>query len=132
MARAETVAEQLGVRLRVAPTPGTLWGVYDHRRALITLRPGLARRHVAWTAWHELGHAWYGHEYHPIAGCNGKQETAASRWAVLHMLDPEVFASEWLPGMTSAALANALEVMPVAVKELKAMWEERYQHRQPL
>ncbi|RII40925.1 ImmA/IrrE family metallo-endopeptidase [Galactobacter valiniphilus] len=132
LARAEAAAEQMGVRVRVAPTPGTLWGVYDHEHALITLRPGLGRRQLNWTIWHELGHAWYGHEIHWHEGCNRKQELAATRWAVMHMFDPDVFESELLPGMTNDALAHALEVMPVAVKELKAVWEERYQYRQPV
>ncbi|GAA3708294.1 hypothetical protein GCM10022377_22650 [Zhihengliuella alba] len=70
------LAKQLGIRVRRGPLPQGWWGLCDHPRRTIVLRPGLAPIQYTCTLMHELGHAYYGHE-----GVSGKQKLLPDRWA---------------------------------------------------
>jgi hypothetical protein len=118
LVRAERYAAASGVIVRRAQTPGGEWGVYEHRRRLITLHPDLRGPQLDWTFWHELGHAEYGH----VGGdCRrkSKQERQADRWAALHMFDPFAFIQHVQPGMTDQEVACELGALPVAVTRLR-------------
>lgn len=97
----------MGVRIRTAPTPHGWWGVYDHRRRLITLRPGMAVIQARCTLMHELGHAYYGHE-----GVTGKQELLASRWAAYRLLSLDDVVEAAQREQSTASVAVALGVLP--------------------
>lgn len=97
----------MGVRVRTAVTPNGWWGAYDHRRRLITLRPGLGPIQSKCTLMHELGHAHYGH-----TGVTGKQETLANRWAAYRLIEFNDLLSTALVEQSGPGVAAALEVMP--------------------
>lgn len=97
----------MGVRIRTAATPDGWWGVYDHGRRLITLRPGMSPIQARCTLMHELGHAHYGHE-----GVSGKQEFQANRWAAHRLLDLDEVAEMARQEPCGAAAAVRLEVLP--------------------
>lgn len=97
----------MGVRIRTATTPHGWWGVYDHQRRLITLRPGMAPIQARCTLMHELGHAHYGHE-----GVDGKQEFQANRWAARRLLDLDEVAEAARQEQCGAAAAARLDVLP--------------------
>lgn len=97
----------MGVRVRTAVTPHGWWGAYDHRRRLITLRPGLGPIQLKCTLMHELGHAHYGH-----TGVTGKQETLANRWAAYRLIDFDELLSAASMEQSGPGVAAALEVMP--------------------
>lgn len=101
------LAQAMGVRVRTAVTPHGWWGAYDHRRRLITLRPGLGPIQLKCTLMHELGHAHYGH-----VGVTGKQETLANRWAAYRLIDFDDMLSIASVEQSSFGVAAALEVMP--------------------
>lgn len=101
------LAQQMGVRVRTAVTPYGWWGAYDHKRRLITLRPGLGPIQLKCTLMHELGHAHYGH-----VGVTGKQETLANRWAAYRLIDFEDLLSIASVEQSGSGVAAALEVMP--------------------
>lgn len=87
--------------------PPGWWGLYDHPRRTVVLRPGLAPVQRRCTLMHELGHAYYGHE-----GVTGKQELQADRWAARHLLtlDDVVRAARY--ETRRGALAADLHVLP--------------------
>lgn len=97
----------MGVRVRTAVTPPGWWGAYDHRRRLITLRPGLGPIQLQCTLMHELGHAHYGH-----VGVAGKQEAMANRWAAHRLIDFDELIECAASEQSSAAVAAAVGVMP--------------------
>jgi hypothetical protein len=97
----------MGVRVRTAVTPHGWWGVYDHPRRLITLRPGLAPIQLDCTLMHELGHAHYGH-----TGVSGKQELLANRWAAHRLIDFESLLECAVLEQTKGAVAATLGVLP--------------------
>lgn len=103
----KTLALQMGVRVRTAVTPHGWWGVYDHGRRLITLRPGLGPIQLECTLMHELGHAHYGH-----TGVTGKQELLANRWAAYRLIDFEALLECAASEQTSPAVAATLGVLP--------------------
>ncbi|WP_425547225.1 hypothetical protein [Arthrobacter humicola] len=97
----------MGVRVRTAVTPPRWWGAYDHRRRLVTLRPGLGPIQLECTLMHELGHAHYGH-----VGVSGKQEVLANRWAANRLiLFDDLVAAAGLE-QSSASVASSLRVVP--------------------
>ncbi|GAA2141759.1 hypothetical protein GCM10009825_30620 [Arthrobacter humicola] len=101
------LAQQMGVRVRTAVTPPRWWGAYDHRRRLVTLRPGLGPIQLECTLMHELGHAHYGH-----VGVSGKQEVLANRWAANRLiLFDDLVAAAGLE-QSSASVASSLRVVP--------------------
>ena len=102
-----SLAFQMGVRVRTAVTPNDWWGVYDHSRRLITLRPGLGPIQLDCTLMHELGHAHYGH-----TGVTGKQELLADRWAVHRLIDFESLLECAALEQTGPAVAASLGVLP--------------------
>lgn len=102
-----SLALQMGVRVRTAVTPHGWWGVYDHPRRLITLRPGLAPIQFECTLMHELGHAHYGH-----VGVSGKQELLANRWAAHRLIDFDMVVEAAAIEQASAAVAASLGVLP--------------------
>lgn len=97
----------MGVRVRTAVTPPGWWGAYDHRRRLITLRPGLGPIQLQCTLMHELGHAHYGH-----VGVTGKQEALANRWAAHRLIDFDELIECAAAEQSSSAVAAAVGVMP--------------------
>ena len=101
------LAQHMGVRVRTAVTPHGWWGAYDHKRRLITLRPGLGPIQLKCTLMHELGHAHYGH-----VGVTGKQETLANRWAAYRLIDFEDLITIASVEQSGSGVAAALEVMP--------------------
>jgi predicted Zn-dependent protease len=101
------LAQQMGVRVRTAVTPNGWWGAYDHRRRLITLRPGLGPIQLKCTLMHELGHAHYGH-----VGVTGKQEALANRWAAYRLIDFDDVLALASVEQSSSGVAASLEVMP--------------------
>lgn len=103
----KVLAHQMGVRVRTAVTPPGWWGAYDHRRRLITLRPGLGHIQLDCTLMHELGHAHYGH-----VGVTGKQELLANRWAAHRLIDFESLIEAAATEQASAAVAATLGVLP--------------------
>ena len=103
----KSLALQMGVRVRTAVTPHGWWGVYDHGRRLITLRPGLAPIQFDCTLMHELGHAHYGH-----TGVTGKQELLANRWAAHRLIDFESLIECATAEQTKGAVASTLGVLP--------------------
>lgn len=101
----------MGVRIRTAATPHGWWGVYDHPRRLITLRPGMGPIQARCTLMHELGHAHYGH-----TGVSGKQELLADRWAAYRLIDFEdVLAAAAIEAHTHE-VAHVLGVLPSVLK----------------
>lgn len=103
----KVLAQQMGVRVRTAPTPPGWWGVYDHRRRLITMKPQLAPIQYDCTLFHELGHAHYGH-----VGVTGKQEMLANRWAAYRLIEFDSLIECAELEQTSAAVAASLGVLP--------------------
>jgi hypothetical protein len=101
----------MGVRVVNAPTPGGWWGVYDHRRHLVTMRPGLGPVQYACTLMHELGHAHYGH-----VGVSGKQELLANRWAAYRLIKFEDVLDAAGAGRHTHEVAASLGVLPSLLK----------------
>lgn len=97
----------MGVRVRTAVTPAGWWGAYDHKRRLVTLRPGLGTIQFECTLMHELGHAQYGH-----VGITGKQEVLANRWAAHRLIHFEDLLAAAGLEQASAAVASNLGVLP--------------------
>lgn len=97
----------MGVRIRTAVTPAGWWGLYDHSRRLITLRPGLGPIQARCTLMHELGHAHYGH-----TGVSGKQELLANRWAAYRLVDWQLLLSVAACERGIAGVAAAVGVLP--------------------
>ncbi|MDN4644979.1 ImmA/IrrE family metallo-endopeptidase [Arthrobacter sp. PsM3] len=97
----------MGVRVRNAVTPPGWWGVYDHRRRLITLRPGLGPIQLDCTLMHELGHAHYGH-----VGVTGKQELLADRWAAHRLISFDDLLAAAGMEQSSSSVASSLGVLP--------------------
>ena len=107
----DLLAQQLGVRVRTAVTPHGWWGVYDHPRRLITLRPGLGPIQARCTLMHELGHANYGH-----TGVTGKQELLANRWAAYRLVSFEDVLAVAAVETRTDEVAHALGVLPSVLK----------------
>ncbi|WP_417372965.1 ImmA/IrrE family metallo-endopeptidase [Glutamicibacter protophormiae] len=101
------IAQEFGVHVRSAPTPGNLWGIYDKRHKLITIKPGLGRAQYRSTLAHELGHAHYGHSGH-----HRKTERLADKWAAKKLLTVESVLDAARYSNDTGALAAHLEVMP--------------------
>lgn len=101
------LAAQMGVRVRTAPVPAGWWGAYDHRRRLVTLRPGLGPIQLYCTLMHELAHAHYGH-----VGVTGKQEMLANRWAAHRLIEFESLIECASFEQTSSAVAASVGVLP--------------------
>jgi len=97
----------MGVRVRIAATPHGWWGIYDHGRKLITLRPGLAPIQLECTLMHELGHAHYGH-----VGTSPKQEVLADRWAAHRLVRFDDLLEAAGLEMSSRAVASSLGILP--------------------
>jgi hypothetical protein len=97
----------MGVRVRTAVTPPGWWGAYDHKRRLVTLRPGLGSIQLECTLMHELGHAHYGH-----VGVTGKQEVLANRWAAHRMIAFADVLDAAGSEQSSASVASTLGVLP--------------------
>jgi hypothetical protein len=97
----------MGVRVRTAPTPPGWWGAYDHKRRLITLRPGLAPIQFDCTLMHELGHAHYGH-----VGVTGKQELLANRWAAHRLIAFDQLVEAAAHEQASSTVAAVVGVLP--------------------
>ncbi|WP_180967242.1 ImmA/IrrE family metallo-endopeptidase [Zhihengliuella halotolerans] len=104
---ADHMAEHLGVKVKTAPVPPGWWGLYDHPRRTVVLRPNLAPIQRRCTLMHELGHAYYGHE-----GVTGKQELQANRWAARQLLTLDDVARAARIETRCAALAHDLQVLP--------------------
>lgn len=101
------LAQQMGVRVRTAVTPHGWWGVYDHPRRLITLRPGLGPIQLECTLMHELGHAHYGH-----VGVTGKQELLANRWAAHRLVNFDLLLESARIEQSTVAVAASIGVLP--------------------
>lgn len=103
----KVLAQQMGVRVRTAPTPIGWWGVYDHARQLITMRPGSGESQYNCTLMHELGHAHYGH-----TSIGGKQELLANRWAANRLLSFEAVLDAAGTERHTQDVAASLGVLP--------------------
>ena len=97
--------------MRTAPTPGTHWGIYDHKHRLVTMRPELASHQYRSTFGHELGHAYYGHTGHLA-----KNERRADAWAAKHLLNFEMVMESARFTVDTNELALSMDVMPWVVK----------------
>lgn len=117
----EQIAGSLGVRVRTAPTPGSLWGIYDHRHSLITMKPDLASAQYRSTLAHELGHAHFGH-----VGYSAKAERQADKWAAQQLLTIEQLAQAAGESSTELpALAAELDVLPWVIRAFVSTLSER-------
>ena len=103
----EILAQQMGVRIRTAVTPNGWWGVYDHQRRLITLRPEMAAVQARCTLMHELGHAHYGH-----TTVTGKQELLANKWAAHRLIDWDQLLYSAACEYDTMGMAAAVGVLP--------------------
>lgn len=103
----DTLAANMGVRVRAAGTPPGWWGVYDHDRRLVTLHPELGPIQRRCTLMHELGHAHYGHR-HPTP----KDEALADRWAARRLLDFDTVLDAVRTECRAPAIAAQLGVLP--------------------
>lgn len=112
----KVLAQQMGVRVRTAPTPAGWWGVYDHARQLITMRPGSGEFQYNCTLMHELGHAHYGH-----TGVTGKQEMLANRWAAHRLLDFESVVEAAGTERHTHDVAASLGVLPSVLQTYMKM-----------
>lgn len=93
--------------MRTAPTPGDLWGIYDKRHKLITIKPDLGISQYRSTLAHELGHAHYGHSgHHP------KTERLADKWAAKKLLSFHSVLEGARYSTNTSELSAHLEVMP--------------------
>lgn len=105
------LADAIGVRVREAPTPDGLWGIYDHPRNLITICPGLSEPQFRSTLAHELGHARYGHHgHHP------KNERMADKWAAGKLLNFDMILEQAQFTLATSEIAAQLNVMPWVVE----------------
>lgn len=101
----------MGVRVRLAPPPGTMWGIYEHKHKLITLRPRMGRAQLITTFAHELGHAHYGHTgHHP------KTERLADKWAAKKLLTVDLIKEHSVVSMEATAIAASLGLLPEVVR----------------
>lgn len=108
----EQLAHDMGVRVRYAPPPGTMWGVYEHRLRLVTLRPGMGMPQLVTTFAHELGHAYYGHTgHHP------KTECMADRWAARKLLTVNLLKEHSAGSPEIMEVAASLGVLPKVVEK---------------
>lgn len=101
------IALELGVHVRTAPTPGNLWGIYDKRHKLITIRPGLGVAQYRSTLAHELGHAYYGHSGH-----HRKTERLADKWAAKTLLTVNAVLDVARYYTDTGEISAHLEVLP--------------------
>lgn len=116
----ESYADSLGVRIREAAVPFGWWGVYDHRRKLITLKPGMAFAQRQSTLAHELGHATYGHSgHHP------KTERIADKWAAQKLLSLELVLHHARDTQDARELSANLDVMPWVLDTFVSLLSER-------
>lgn len=107
----EQIAHRMEVRVRYASPPGSMWGVYDRKHHLITLRPGMGQAQLVSTFAHELGHAHYGHHgHHP------KTERLADKWAARRLLTLDLIKEHSVDSMETPALAASLGVLPEVVR----------------
>lgn len=104
----DEMARQLGVRVRTATTPPGCWGVWDKSRRLITLTPGMAPLQRTSTLWHELGHAYLGHD----GRATGKQEAQADRFAARHLITFAELLSAVREDPRRSVVAQRLGVLP--------------------
>lgn len=95
----------------MAPPPGTMWGIYEHKRRLITLRPRMGHAQLVTTLAHELGHAHYGHTGH-----QPKTERLADKWAARHLLTVDLIKEHSRASMEAPAIAASLGVLPTVVR----------------
>lgn len=113
-------ADSLGVRIREAAVPLGLWGIYDHRRRLITLKPGLGFAQRQSTLAHELGHATYGHTgHHP------KTERIADKWAAKKLLNLDLILHHARDTQDARELSANLDVMPWVLDTFVSLLSER-------
>lgn len=116
----ETYSDSLGVRIREAPVPFGFWGVYDHHRKLITLKPRMAFAQRQSTLAHELGHATYGHHgHHP------KTERIADKWAARRLLSIDLVLQHAKVTVDLGDLSASLDVMPWVVSTFVEVLPER-------
>lgn len=114
------LADSLGVMVRTAPTPAGLWGIYDHRHGLITMRPNLGPDQYRSTLAHELGHAHYGH-----IGQSAKAERQADIWAARQLLTLDLIIERACVTIDSIGLAAELEVMPWVLRSFISTLSEK-------
>lgn len=103
----DPLVDSLGVRVRHAPTPKGLWGIYDHPRNLITLSPGMNSAQYRSTLAHELGHVRYGHHGH-----HAKTERLADKWAAGKLLNIDMVLEQAKFTIDTKELSAELNVMP--------------------
>ena len=103
----DELALEVGVRVRTAPVPPGLWGLYDHAHKLITIKPGLGRSQYNYALAHELGHAHFGHHgHHP------KHERIADKWAARRLINFDNLLEHSRASMDSLTVAANLGVLP--------------------
>lgn len=88
-----------------------MWGIYEHKHKLITLRPCMGRAQLITTFAHELGHAHYGHTgHHP------KTERLADKWAAKKLLTVDLIKEHSVVSMEATAIAASLGLLPEVVR----------------
>lgn len=108
MERLLAIAESSGIC--VAFRPLNLVGFYVHSRALIVLNSRRTERDLRIALAHELGHAYYGHEWGSEHD-EIRDELQADMFAARILIHPDAYAAaENLVGCDVAALAKELRV----------------------
>lgn len=103
----------LGVRVRyVDNMPDDRDGEYLHRKRLIRLRRGMARRLHRSVLTHECAHAVFADSPSAFGPVNAKQERRADEWAALRLIDLDDYkAAEMLHDGHIEAMAIELDVI---------------------
>ena len=101
----------MGVTVRSALVPDGLWGFYDRRYRLVTIKSTLGPIQYLSTLAHELGHAYYGHSgHHP------KNESKADKWAARQLLTFDQVLDCARTTLSASQIALNLNVMPWVVE----------------
>jgi hypothetical protein len=117
----ERLAEDMGVEVVLGRPPHGWWGCYDPKHHRITLLKDLGYIQLRSTAYHELGHAYFGH-----VGCTPAQERQARLWAARRLINPREFVEAAKITDDLISIAHRLTVMPDDVRhfEQSLTWDE--------
>lgn len=101
----------LGVRIAYVELPADRDGEYHHRRRLIRLQSGMARRLHRSVLAHECAHAVFADVPSKFGPVNAKQERRADEWAALRLITlPDYMRAEILHDGHDEGMAVELDV----------------------
>lgn len=113
-------ATRLGYAIKLAPLDPPLRGACIPSRNLILIDSALVLPQRRETGYHELGHAYYGHE------CSDpRTEAQAWRRAAQLAVDPDRYAAAERLNPHPAAIALELELTPRLITE----WQRHFGHQ---